>query len=273
MKRILLSLALLNLGGHISYGMHTQEQLHEPSQWTRSEVERALKAFEIPTESIKIYGFNKAGARTGFANSKDKTIAINEYGGNNLEQIMTSFHEAAHIKDNASAKIPLYAQCLTAVFLGGYVSMLPKLISFAEKRVNPRFTNHISAAIGSGCGALGAILAVLFYDNIALQWATEQAEYRADKMAVEKLIELNEIEPVVYNLMWKKLLEKEYGNQRIGGHPPARSEYKALKRILEKNRYEVRKYRPEDAPNDLKIKISKNGEGPFAQCQNFYSKV
>ena len=46
-----------------------------------------------------------------------------------------------------------------------------------------------------------------------------------------------------------------------------------LKKILEKNGYEVRKFRPEDAPDDLVIGVTKNGKGPFMRVEHFYSKV
>lgn len=277
-----MSIVLLNLCGHISYGMNN-EQLHEPSKWTRSQVERALKAFEIPTESVQIYGFNSDGV-SGFSNSDNKIIAINERS-HNFVQIITSFHEAAHIKDNANAKKPLYATCLTAGFLGGYASMLYKVLSFAEKAVmaKPKLAIPSLAGVCSGL-VLMIPLGKLFHENIAFQWASEQAEYRANKMAVEKLITLNksELEKLVklskkglltYLLWWQKSLEQKNGNQRIGGHPPARSEYKATKKILEKNGYEVRKFRPEDAPDDLVIGVTKNGKGPFMRVEHFYSKV
>lgn len=279
MKRILMSIVLLNLCGHISYGMNN-EQLHEPSKWTRSQVERALKAFEIPTESVQIYGFNRAGQLAGYSVNA-QAIAINEYYGENAGQIYTSFHEAAHIKDFAGGP-DKHAAWLTRGFLVGYtsmyLSMFTKLVSFAKKAIitKPKFASPILTALFSGAAGAAAYagpLSDLFYDNIALQWATEQSEYRADKMAVEKLIILNEIEPVVYKLMCKKIREEEYGNQRIYGHPPARSEYKAIKKTLEKNGYEVRKFRPEDAPNDLVIEVTKNGEGALARIEHFYSKV
>lgn len=80
MKRTLLSIGLLILNISTAFGMQNREELHEPSDWTRTQVEHALNAFEIPLETIKIYGFKKENARSGYCNSIEKFIAMNEHG-------------------------------------------------------------------------------------------------------------------------------------------------------------------------------------------------
>lgn len=87
-----------------------------------------------------------------------------------------------------------------------YLSIFPKVVSYSEKIIKPKFANSLLGLIGAGYGAIGIISTIWFHDNIANNWATEQAEYRADKMVIEKLIELNELDPIAYKLIWLRLV-------------------------------------------------------------------
>lgn len=266
MKRILTISLLLALST-----LAMEEKVHEPSKRTRTYVGQALRAFNIPLESVKIYGFtDPEGNCGGWANSDRNEIAINE-SLNDLSAKYNSFHEAAHIKDHVSQKIPLYAKYLTASVLGVYLSIAPKLSKAAEKiAAQSKFRNPLLAFMGGSYGITGILFGMWFHDNAAIQWAHEQGEYRADKMAIEKLLEQDALDPILKTLSSKKELELAFGSARIGGHRPARTEYKAMKKTIEKHGYKVSKYRLE---NDLRIDITKNGYGRGIQVENFYSKV
>ncbi|CAN5209470.1 hypothetical protein BH09DEP1_BH09DEP1_5220 [soil metagenome] len=254
-----------------THGMNNEEKLYPSPAWTRAQVERALTAFGILPESIKIYVGEDFGC-AGLANSDTKEIAIN----NNMSAIKiinTSFHEAAHIKDEARTKSKSHANYLTYTAITAYLSIIPKLFDSSHKIMRPKFAFPFAYCTSLGYGLLGNYFGEWFHTNAAVQWAIEQSEYRADKMAVEKFIELNELEPIASKLIEKNILKKENGNQRTGGHPPARAEYKAMKKTLERNGYEVLKYSPHDAHDDLRIEVIKNDEGVFAQSVNFYLKV
>lgn len=270
MKRILLSAALLSITS-LSFAM--QMQLHEPSERTRKYVEQALKAFEIPLASVTVYGFTPPGSETllGIASSEEGYIALNENTKSELGVQYVSFHETAHIKDEIHKKIDSHAKYLTATSVLGYFALSVKAFGNLQKTIQPRFLKPLSYVANGIFGFY--CLGNWIHSNISVPWAHEQAEYRADKMAIEKLLSINEISPILMQLYSKKEAKKRLGNQRVYGHPPADLEYKAMKKTIQNHGYEVKKYRPTDAPNDLKIKISKNGKHASLKASNFYLKV
>lgn len=246
--------------------MSDQNELTDPSPRTEAYVKRALEAFEIPLSSIKIYGFKKTGdvVSGGTANSISRIITMNETNSD-LESLYTSFHEAAHIKDDINNKISMYAKWLTAAAATTYLPVLPALMSRLENRITSRLWIPISTAIGAAYGVSFVSLGIWFHDNVAAPWAREQSEYRADKMAVEKLLSLGELDPILHELISKSILAESHGQARILGHPSANSEYKAMKRTLQNHGYEVARSRCGGERDTLKISVTRDGNGREAE--------
>lgn len=238
--------------------MSIEAEYVEPSRRTRRHVEMALKAFEIPISSIKIYGLKNNGILTtsGESNSIKKTIAIDE-DVSELQSISTSFHEAAHIKDDVNNKLALYAKCLTHAVVIPYVFMFNGVVRQTERMFSSRF---VQTMIFASYGMFGIPLFFWFHQNAAIPWAIEQAEYRANKLAIEKLLSMDKFDEILVTLVNKQILKREYGYARLGGHPPAGLEYKAMKKTLQEHGYDVIKTHPDDAPNILEISIIKNGD-------------
>lgn len=210
---------------------------------------------------MKIYGFklNDKVVSIGFANSISKFIAINE-NISELDSIYTSFHEAAHIQDDVNNKIPVYANWLTGSATVGCLSGLPWLISRLETISPVRFLIPLSIAIGSCYGVSLVYLGAWFHSNIAVPWAVEQAEYRADKMAFEKLLDMNRLDPILSVLMDKWMLFEYQGYTRSHGHPPANFEYKAMKKTLQNRGYEITRYH-QSTQNLFRISVTKDDNG------------
>ena len=243
--------------------MSTEKEFIEPSARTKSHVERALEAFEIPLSSIRIYGFKQSGnaISTGLANSATKMIALNE-NISELDSVSTSFHEAAHIKDDISNKIKIYAKWLTGAALIPYIALFPRSTQYIERMFISRLVQTIFCA---SYGIIGSSLGFWFYYNAAIPWAIEQGEYRADKMSIEKMLSLNELDPILTRLMNKQILKRNHRHKRIFGHPSAGAEYKAMKTTLQNNGYEVIKSHPGGSTNILEISVTKNGNGRLIQ--------
>ncbi|CAN5175354.1 hypothetical protein BH09DEP1_BH09DEP1_6890 [soil metagenome] len=267
MKRILLTFSVL-LPINSLLAMQSLPQVHEPSERTRNYVEKALKAFEIPLASIKIYGFEHA-ERSGWCKSDKKEIAMCEHM-NDLFTEYISFHEAAHMKDDAARKIKNHSEFATGflggVWLGTY-ALLNKTALIKEYMNTHPLIGILAHAVYGGIGALSTCW---FHFNIARPWATEQAEYRADKMAIEKLIDLNQLNPILMHLVSLKISEKKDGNKKINGHPASVKEYTANKKTLEKHGYQAKETKEN---NDLIISLTKNEHSAQAIVQNYYSKV
>jgi hypothetical protein len=247
--------------------------LHEPSFRTRTYVEEALKAFHIPSNSIQIYSFDEDGIIAGWADSEGKIIALQE----NLDDIdceYTSYHEAAHIKDEATRKIQLHAKYLsTTVLYTGLLALWYNLHATPKKLLRSPFFNLLAYLQTPLHVASYTIACDWFHHKYAIGWASEQAELRADKMAVEKLIEQEKLGPILVKLLDKKFGKYLYGNIKLKGHPRHDTEYKAIKKTIQSYGYNVKKYRPIGNPNDLVIEISKNGYTASATSRNFYTKV
>lgn len=238
--------------------MSIEEEYTEPSVRTREHVEMALKAFDISISSVKIYGLKNSGdiITIGESNSIKKTIAINE-DVSELQSMSTSFHEAAHIKDDANNKIEKYAKCLTYAIVIPYVSMFNGVVRQTERMFSSRF---VQTMIFASYGIFGIPLIFWFHKKAAIPWAIEQAEYRANKLAIKKLLSLDKFDEILVTLLNKQILKREYGYARLGGHPPAGLEYKAMKKTLQEHGYDVIKTHTDDAPNILEISIIKNGD-------------
>jgi hypothetical protein len=266
MKQIF-SLFTLFLIFSTSNSFAMQRELKEPSSRIRTAVERALKAFGVPVDSIKIYE-EKNGQATGWANSDKKEIGIDSEIKSNDLLNYASFHEAAHIKDDASNKILSQArQFIAAITTGSFLFqsfLIPKtfnkIAQFKKKTPWDFFGATIATSIAAG----------YFMQNAALQWAMEQAEYRADRMAFEKLIEHNDFEPICIALATKKAEQKVKGNTRSGGHGPASQEFNSMKNTLQNHGFTVQTSK--NATN-LEIAITKN-ENVYASgiLKNYFSK-
>lgn len=246
--------------------MDNQKKLIEPSIRTKAHVEEALKAFGIALSMIKVYGFrqNEDLASSGFANSITQIIGINEEISD-LDSIAVSFHEAAHIKDDTSNKIEIYAKYLTGITLIPYIGLFPRTFLFLERIIiSPLVLMMMSASYG----ALGTSLGFWFYQNAAIPWSIEQGEYRADKLAIEKMVSLNHLDPILLLLADKQILKETHGEQRFLGHPPAGAEYKAIKRNLENHGYVVTKFHSGDI---LEISLTQDGNG--RSIRKTYNKV
>lgn len=271
MKRIWLILLVL-LPVNSLLAMVPRPQLHEPSERTCKYVEQALRAFEIPLNSIKIYGFKRTEDNTslwGIANSDEKFIALLEPSTSDYGITYNSFHEAAHIKDESSKKTRNQARVATglvgSIWAGTYI--LLNKTKFVMDYINKHPLGLLAHFF---YGGISAISTGWFHKHIAEPWASEQAEYRADKMAIEKLIEQNLLGPICHALSMQKLLEKTNGAAKMLGHSAASEEYKRMKKVAQSNGCEVKESTSND---DLIISLAKNGLMSSATVKNFYSKV
>lgn len=251
--------------------------LQEPSPKTRAAVEKALKAFEIPAESVKIFGFRDNSDTGGWANSDRKIIAMAEDIDCPHFLTYASFHEAAHIKDEATRKGPLYANYFyqTAALTSALGISAPFLGKAIKAKTMSSFFYH--AAIFSTLFQITNFSFWLsnFYSNVARPWSSEQAEYRADKMACEKLIALGAIAPIVSHLARLKLKEKYEGYARTNDHPPARLEFNNVKRTLKKHGYDVFVKDSKERSAELYIAVIKDDKAYRAhvEAEGYNSKV
>ena len=247
-------------------------ELKEPSTRTRNAVEKALKAFDIPVESVNIYEEVMPGPGA-WANSDKRQICIDEFITDDDRLTYTSFHEVAHIKDSANSKIRSHKFWATAsVALASYA--ITSSTAFGFKKIASFANRHPWRFMGSfiGINTLGPLWFGILFDNPMHAWATEQAEHRADRMACEKLIELNEIKPIAEELASKKLLEKTFGNtKRHAGHAPAGNEFKRFEETLKNHGFTVTTAKSEQNPADLLITISKDNIAKSSACLTDYN--
>lgn len=274
MKRILLALSLLL--PVYSLAMQPQFESYAPSDRIRNYISNALEAFEIPKESVKIYGFTYSNVENfegvlpaGITNSDTREIAMNENLSDNFTEY-ASFHEVAHMKDNAIKKSRIHAALLTGA-LGMPFLSLPFFLSKTE---TAKYAAHsfpipfFLASLTYDCTV--AILLRQFYSTIAHPWAVEQCEYRADKMAIEKLIELSKNDPkklcIIMEFISYKKTDK-YEHKKQLGHSASSKEYAAAKKVLEKNGFTVTENKE---GLDLVIALDKDGLKTSLNLINYF---
>jgi hypothetical protein len=276
MKRILLTFSALLLANPLLAMQQPARIMSEPSDRIRNYIHNALEAFEIPKESVKIYGFTYSNVGSfegalpaGITDSGTREIAMHE----NLSDSFTeyaSFHEVAHMKDNASKKTRMHAALLTGAF-GIPCLSLPFFLSKTETAKYAAYSFPIPfflASLAYDCTI--TILLRQFYSNIAHPWAVEQCEYRADKMAIEKLIELSKNDPkklcIIMEFISCKKTDK-YEHKKQLGHPSSVKEYAAAKKVLEKNGFAVTETKE---GLDLIVALDKDGLKTSLNLTNYF---
>jgi len=203
----------------------TAKQPEKLSPETMKVVDEALKDFGLDSQDIKVIPLDETADSGGWCDSETKTIALRE-SQCNIPQWgeYAIYHEAAHMYDKASQKVRaacpqselVAAACGASVVMGlslpVFIMVLPLTIMFC----------------------------LITYKK-AMQIAHEQAEFRADLLATEKLLAKEKTGPIAHYLL-VKFNEYYFNGKAYRGHsdhPTSLEEFNSVKDFLNHKGYGV----------------------------------
>lgn len=172
---------------------------------------------------------------TGYCDSVNRVIGIDRrlaVPENSDSLAWNAFHEAAHLRDKITQKINFYGKACT--ILGGLLPVIAQRLLCKK----PLMAAPLKAGL---FGAFGACSSYLAFKKLGGElYCRRQGELRADKSAMERLLEKKKYTAVTYALK-DKLTGIALGIERCDiTHPTCRKECNNIIKTIRKKGYDVK---------------------------------